>query len=208
MTFRIALIRQRYTPFGGAERFVSRAMDALGEQGASVTIVTRQWQGEALHQALICNPFHMGRLWRDWSFARCVCNALGDAKFDLVQSHERLSCCDIYRAGDGVHREWLAQRKRVLGPMARLGMMLNPYHRYVLGAEKHMFHSRQLKGVICNSRMVKEEIIRHFGLPESKLHVIYGGFSSQAEGTTSAIRTPTIGHSRTGHLVSIRGLGL
>jgi UDP-glucose:(heptosyl)LPS alpha-1,3-glucosyltransferase len=180
MTFRIALIRQRYTPFGGAERFVSRAMDALGEQGASVTIVTREWQGETTHQSLICNPFHIGRLWRDWSFARCVCNALKEAKFDLVQSHERLSCCDIYRAGDGVHREWLTQRSRVLGPLARLGMMMNPYHRYVLAAEKHMFHSRQLKGVICNSRMVKEEIMRHFGLPESKLHVIYSGVDTEA----------------------------
>ena len=31
---------------------------------------------------------------------------------ELVQSHERLSCCDIYRAGDGVHRVWLNERLR------------------------------------------------------------------------------------------------
>jgi UDP-glucose:(heptosyl)LPS alpha-1,3-glucosyltransferase len=105
---------------------------------------------------------------------------LAKNNFDLVQSHERIACCDIYRAGDGVHREWLAQRRRVLGPLSRLGIALNPYHRHVLAAEKKLFASPQLKAVICNSIMVKEEIQRHFGLPEEKLHVIYSGVDLDA----------------------------
>ena len=169
----LALIRQRYTPFGGAERFVSRAMDALQAQGASVTLLTRKWEGGS--DALICNPFYLGSLWRDWGFARCVCSRLAQHHFDLVQSHERISCCDIYRAGDGVHREWLAQRSRVLSPWQRLGVWLHPYHRYTLAAERRLFASPQLKAVICNSRMVQAEIVRHFGVAESKLRVIYSG---------------------------------
>ncbi len=175
--FRLALVRQRYTPFGGAERFVSRALDALKTSGATVTLVTRQWEGA--DDALICNPFFLGSLWRDWSFARCVCSKLSHANFDLVQSHERIPCCDIYRAGDGVHREWLAQRTRVLGPLARLGVRINPYHRYLLAAERRLFASVRLKAVICNSNMVKEDIQRHFGLPEKKLHVIYSGVDTE-----------------------------
>ena len=177
---KLALIRQRYTPFGGAERFVARAMQALQTQGAVVTIVTRQWNAATPHDALICNPFYLGNLWRDWSFARDVCRTLAQHPFDLVQSHERIACCDIYRAGDGVHREWLTQRARVLNPMQRLGVMLNPYHRYVLAAEKKLFASPQLKAVICNSRMVKEEIMRHFPVPQEKLHVIYSGVDLEA----------------------------
>jgi len=172
---KLALIRQRYTPFGGAERFVARAMQALQAQGAMVTIVTRRWDAAKADDVLICNPFYLGSLWRDWGFARGVCRILARQNFDLVQSHERITCCDIYRAGDGVHREWLAQRARVLNPLQRLGVMLNPYHRYVLAAEKKLFASTQLKAVICNSHMVKEEIRRHFGVPEEKLHVIYSG---------------------------------
>jgi UDP-glucose:(heptosyl)LPS alpha-1,3-glucosyltransferase len=170
---KLALIRQRYTPFGGAERFVARAMGALQAQGASVTLVTRRWQGDG--EALICDPFYLGSLWRDWSFARCACRTLARRNFDLVQSHERVACCDIYRAGDGVHREWLAQRSRVLGPIARLGVRLNPYHRYTLAAERRLFASPRLQAVICNSRMVKEEIMRHFGVAEDRLHIIYSG---------------------------------
>ena len=35
----IALIRQRYTRFGGAERFVERALEGLERQGAHVTVI-------------------------------------------------------------------------------------------------------------------------------------------------------------------------
>ena len=172
---KVALVRQRYTAFGGAERFVARAIEALQGQGAEVTVVTRQWEDEGSHQTLECNPFYLGSLWRDWGFARGSCALLQNHSFDLVQSHERIPCCDVYRAGDGVHREWLRQRRRVLGSWGRLGLVLNPYHRYTLAAERSLFASHRLKAVICNSRMVKEEIREHFGLPEESLHVIYSG---------------------------------
>jgi len=77
-----------------------------------VTLVCRQWSGAPKYPVLTCNPFHVGRLWRDWSFARCVQRALARERFDLVQSHERIPGCAIYRAGDGVHATWLELRGR------------------------------------------------------------------------------------------------
>src|SRR5512147_1218730 len=103
---RVALVRQRYAHDGGAERFVSRALEALRSRDVRLTLVTREWRGGEGFDVLTCNPFYLGRLWRDWSFARAVCRRLEAESFDLVQSHERLACCDVYRAGDGVHREW------------------------------------------------------------------------------------------------------
>jgi UDP-glucose:(heptosyl)LPS alpha-1,3-glucosyltransferase len=177
---RLALIRQRYAQDGGAERFVARAMEALRGENFALTLVTREWtQGQGF-DVLTCDPFYFGRTWRDWSFARSVCRTLESAHFDLVQSHERIACCDLYRAGDGVHREWLAQLARVRGPLGRLGLALNPYHRYTLRAERRLFTSQQLKAVICNSSMVKEEIRRHFGVPAERLHVIYSGIDARA----------------------------
>ena len=40
---RLALIRQRYTPFGGAERFVESALEALLERNVAITLYTRSW---------------------------------------------------------------------------------------------------------------------------------------------------------------------
>jgi UDP-glucose:(heptosyl)LPS alpha-1,3-glucosyltransferase len=172
---KVAFVRQRYAQDGGAERFVSRALDALRSRNVSLTLVTREWRGGEGFEVIACNPFYLGRLWRDWSFARAVCRELGKRPFDLVQSHERIACCDIYRAGDGVHREWLQQRARSLGRVGRLGLALNPYHHYVKAAERALFTSPRLKAVICNSRMVRDEIRRYFGLPDDKLPVIYSG---------------------------------
>jgi len=173
-TLSVALIRQRYAGDGGAERFVARLLEGLRGR-AQLTLITREWTAAAGFEVLACNPFYFGRLWRDWSFARDVCHLVETRRFDLVQSHERIACCDLYRAGDGLHREWLKNRARVLSPPARLGVALNPWHRYVLAAEEKLFRSPRLKAVVCNSRMVRDEIRRHFGLPDDKLHVIYSG---------------------------------
>ncbi len=174
----LALVRQRFAQDGGAERFVSRMLEAL-RRHVSLTLVTRQWERAEGADVVIVNPFYLGRLWRDWSFARAVCRELKTRSFDLVQSHERVSCCDIYRAGDGVHREWLRQLARVRGPFGRLGLALNPYHCYTKWAEKKMFTGPRLKAVICNSRMVKEEIRCHFNVPEERLHVVYSGVDTK-----------------------------
>ena len=172
---RLAIVRQRYNPFGGAERFIERAIEALSARNVGVTMITRAWNRDATRPALVCDPFYIGSLWRDWGFARAACRKAAAAGFDLVQSHERLDCCDVFRAGDGVHREWLRHRARSQGTLRRLATTLDPHHRYVLAAERRMFASPRLRAVICNSRMVRDEIARGFDVPDAKLHVIYNG---------------------------------
>ena len=171
----LALIRGRYAPDGGAERFVSRVLESLGGQGPRVTLITREWTPGSGFEVVVVNPFYLGRLWRDWSFARAVRKLLRTRAFDIVQSHERIPGCDIYRAGDGVHREWLQQRARTLSSWGRLLQTLSPYHCYIKHAEKRVFTSSLLRVVICNSEMVKTEIQRHFGLPPAKLQIIHNG---------------------------------
>jgi heptosyltransferase-3 len=94
---RVALVRGRYDPSGGAERFVQAAIEALRAQGASLTLVTRSWPDHD-GNAIVLAPFHVGSLWRDWAFGRAACRTLAERRFDLVQSHERIACCDVYRA--------------------------------------------------------------------------------------------------------------
>src|SRR5689334_11703712 len=133
----LALVRQRYNAYGGAERFIERAITALEAQGVAVTLLAREWVGDPA-RVVRCDPFHVGRLWRDWSFARAVCSEIAGRAFDLVQSHERIACCDVYRAGDGVHAQWLDLRGATLSPLRRAGLALNLYHHYVLAAERRL----------------------------------------------------------------------
>jgi UDP-glucose:(heptosyl)LPS alpha-1,3-glucosyltransferase len=172
---RLGIVRQRYTPYGGAERFVERAMDALRARGVGVTVYTRRWPTAATAgiEPVVCDPFYLGNRWRDASFARAVKEALAGDRPDLVQTHERIDGCDIFRAGDGVHRVWLAERLRAGGPLERLRIAANGYHRHILAAEARVFADPGLKAVICISQMVKDDICDYFDVPEHRLHVIY-----------------------------------
>ncbi|HZD20329.1 MAG TPA: glycosyltransferase family 4 protein [Burkholderiales bacterium] len=175
MKLKLAIVRQRYNAYGGAERFIQRALPALERAGADVTLIARQAEGWGARRVLRVDPFHLGKVWRDWSFARAARAAWRREGFDVVQSHERIPGCDVYRAGDGVHRRWLELRARVAGMFERLGMAINPYHRYICAAERQLFEHPRLRAVICNSRMVANEIRRGFRIDAGKLHVIYSG---------------------------------
>jgi UDP-glucose:(heptosyl)LPS alpha-1,3-glucosyltransferase len=120
------------------------------------------------------NPGYLTSAGRDRGFARAACALISQERFDLVQSYERLACCDVFHAVDGVHAEWLAQRRRVQSDVGRLGVRINPHHRYLLKAERAMYASPRLRAVICISEMVKQNVMQHYGVAEQRLHVIYG----------------------------------
>ncbi len=179
---RIALVRSRYSPFGGAERFAQRALAALARGPLELTIIARSWSDGSASEGpdpavrlLRCDPFYIGSLWRDWSFARAVHRALARERFDLVQSHERIAGLDVYRAGDGVHAVWLERRRAVLGLAGRLGLWLNLHHHYLVAAERRLFEHPRLRAVICNSQMVRDEILARFRIDAAKLHLIPNG---------------------------------
>ncbi len=208
---RVALIRGHYDPAGGAERFVQNAVRALRAEGVSLTIVARSWP-DSDGSAILLDPFHVGRLWRDWGFARAVCAELARRRFDLVQSHERIACCDVYRAGDGVHAQWLDERARVQSPLARLATRASPHHRYLLAAERALFTSPRLKAVICNSEMVRAEIAGRFGTSLDKLVLIRNAVDAVAfhPGLRQEMRAPVrqqLGIPREAHVVLHVGSG-
>ncbi|VYU15906.1 glycosyltransferase family 4 protein [Metakosakonia massiliensis] len=171
---KLAIVRQTYNPNGGAERFVSRALNVLARDASlDVTLIARQWEDAAGWQTLTVNPPFRNRLSREAGFAQAA--AAHFAGFDIVQSHERIPGATIFRAGDGVHATWLAQYGRIQSPLARWGQSFSRYHRYILQAEAQMFTHPQLRKVICNSKMVRDDIARRFALADDKLTVIYNG---------------------------------
>ena len=182
---RIAIIRQKYTPFGGAERFVSNAIHSLTQSSdhlVDITLISRQWKDHLLERQpfhfIQANPFYFPRtsLFREKSFCKKVQEIVKENRFDITQTHERIPGCDIFRAGDGVHATWLAQRARISTPIQQVGFRINAFHRYQIKTEIELFSHTDLKYVICNSEMVKKDIMTRFGLPPEKLPVIYNGY--------------------------------
>lgn len=181
---KLAIARQRYNPYGGAERFVEGALKALTQSGeVDVTLLTRAWD-EASPTSSRCrveivNPTHrslpFGRVSRDRSFAEAVGQIIRENRFDFVQAHERIPGCHIFRAGDGIHAAWLRHRQADQPALSRWWQKLDPYHAYTVEAERAMFAHANLRAVICNSRMVADEIHAEYGVAAYKLHVVYNG---------------------------------
>lgn len=177
---KIALVRARYNPFGGAERFLNSAAAAIAVSGAAPTLLTRAWPesgGQIQHR--IVDPSHLTKAGRETGFARAVQAIIAAKDYDLVQSYERIPGVDIYHAVDGVHAEWLHQRRRVQGALGRWGVALNPHHRAVLGLERGMYASPNLKAVICISELVKNNVMTRYGVDAAKCHVVYGDIDAE-----------------------------
>ncbi len=180
-TPRIALVRAAFNPAGGAERFVTRIAAALAARGAEVTLIVRRWPRSAdaglppQARLIELRPFYMNRAQRDATFAAAVRDAVSKEAFDLVQSHERIPGMSLYRAGDGVHKEWLALREKRYGPLRGAIDRLSGSHRATLRAEREMFTHPNLQCVVCNSDMVRQDILRHYAVDPGKLVVIRNG---------------------------------
>ena len=172
---RLVIVRQDYRPEGAAERVTERALEALLERNVAVSLYTRSSPQTRLQliEPVTCDPFYVGALWRDWGFARAACKIVRRAKPTLVEAHEPMVCCDVYHAGEGVHAVWLEERMKRASPLERIAATLSPRNRYRLAVEKRLYASPWLRAVICNCRMVRDEIRGRFGLPESRLPVVY-----------------------------------
>lgn len=177
---RLALVRQDFVPDGAVERVTERALEALLERNVAVSLYTRSWPQTRLQlvEPVICNPFHLGPLWRDWGFARATCRDIRRSQPSLVESHERMLCCDIYRAGEGVQAVWLEEQLKRASTRARISALLSPRNRYQLTVEKRLYASPWLRAVICNSKMVRDEILERFAIQEAKVHVVYNPVDS------------------------------
>lgn len=186
---KVALVRSKFNHFGGAEKFVDRALEALVMVGAQPTLICQSWKsvGEEQPFPILQTPKPKGftRTARATHFAASVHKVVQQNAFQLVQTHERIPGFDVFRAGDGVHREWMKQRAKDIGWFRQWLMKIDPFHRYQLAQEKQLFEAHNLRAVICNSHMVKQEILTHFNIDAQKIHVIYNGID------TDKFRPPT-----------------
>ncbi len=174
---KVAFIRYKYDPYGGAERFTDAVIRSLADRGVEVHVFARQWATTAV-PSIVVHPVggpDRPSLIRHASFAFLVRRAVRKTPFDLIQSNERTLCQDIYRAGDGVHSRWLQLRCAHSGWLRRITMRLNPFHLYLCRLERRLFEDPRLKAVIVNSHMVRDEILSRFRIRSETLHVITNG---------------------------------
>ena len=174
-TWRIAFLRRRFSPTGGAERYLLRLASGLATQGHRITLYCEDWSPRE-------NPFQDVRKIDSDSpvtYARKVMAQPMRDRHDIVFSLERVPGCDLYRAGDGLHADWLAYRQAFHPVKGRIRTLLRAKNRELCRLEARVFAPDGVRRVICNSHFVADQIIKRFGFPADRIDVIYNGVPYQ-----------------------------
>jgi UDP-glucose:(heptosyl)LPS alpha-1,3-glucosyltransferase len=168
----IGLVRRGYSQSGGAEAYLKRLAHGVAEAGHAAELITT----EAWPQ----NEWPFGSIRRLQSgslteFAYDLEKIRPQIRCDVLMSLERVWSCDVYRAGDGVHRAWLARRRKFELPLERFVRGLNRKHRDILQLEEALLANCGADRVIVNSQMVKTEIIDLYSYPADKIDIVRNG---------------------------------
>lgn len=171
---RIGFVRRGYSATGGAEAYLVRLAHGVAATGYTPVLVTTQdWPASAWPNE------HIIRVNGGKSPVRFAQEALrATASCDVVFSLERVFSCDVYRAGDGVHRAWLERRGAFEPAWRRWLRWTNRKHRELLKLEQALFSPGGAGRVIANSRMVRDEIVAHYNYPADRIAVIENGYDA------------------------------
>ena len=147
---KITFLRQYKTAFGGAENYLARLCTELEKQHISYEIMNA-YAPKFFASWIKALLFNLQVRW------------LKNDKFYF--SLERITCPDIYRAGDGVHKVYIRHKQR------RFSFnLLNYVYCYL---EKRCFENA--KHIIANSHFIEQQIIETYHIAPSKISVVYNG---------------------------------
>jgi UDP-glucose:(heptosyl)LPS alpha-1,3-glucosyltransferase len=168
----IVFVRRGYSPTGGAEAYLKRLARGVMEAGHDVQLVaTNDWPAGEWPFGSITHLHSKSAV----EFASELERMRAQFRVDVLFSLERVWSCDVYRAGDGVHRAWLERRRKFELPLKRFVRSLSSKHQDLLRLEQSLFSSGNNKRVISGSQMVKDEIINFYGYPADKIDVVRNG---------------------------------
>ncbi len=168
----IGFVRRGYSASGGAEAYLKRLGRGVVDLGHEAQLFTTDdWpQDEWTLGAITRLPSKSAN-----TFADEVEQRRPLIRCDVLMSLERIWRCDVYRAGDGVHRAWLDRRREFELPLERFVRGLNRKHRDLLRLEKSLLRDRGATRVIANSQMVKDEIVDLYGYSPDKIDIVRNG---------------------------------
>jgi UDP-glucose:(heptosyl)LPS alpha-1,3-glucosyltransferase len=173
---RIALVKRRYSlKVGGAERYCVNLSRRLTAFGHDVTFIGESIDPE-LSREVSFVPVTINRLtsWtKNRSFAENTGQAARKGRFDVVYGLGRAFGLDAVRITDRLQSHWLNVYYR--NPAYRTLQRCNPRHRTLIGLERTIFHSSNVRRIVTQSRLDRQLVLDYYRIPEEKIRTIYNG---------------------------------
>ena len=175
---RVAIIKSNYTPYGGAEKYTTRLIEAFvnNVEVDVLTSVHGNWDGVNRNfRQIALKQFRHNNLLKLLTFNSSVKRYLKKERYDCILGMDRTDYQTHLRAGSGCHAAWIQRRCDESSPFRCLSFKANPFHRAIIAMEGRAFLSDKLKRIFCNSCLVEKEIAHYYPQIENKLMVVHNG---------------------------------
>jgi len=177
-TLNIAITHMRHAMTGGVERYLNYIASYLAELGHKVTIICRSHE-EKPHPTIkfvVLRPLALGSAHRVYTFAVAVEQHLKSHHYDLVYGLGRTWSQDVLRLGGGCHLTYLEKSHYETHSHLQDYLSLTfMRHKVAINIERKALTTSLPRKVICNSNMVKRDIINRYSVPEERIAVIHNG---------------------------------
>lgn len=180
MKARVVLLKSRITAGGGAEKYTERLAAHFHKRDCDVTLLTSgPLPKESLCETISLkelSPFSYQRVQQYNHFCKEI---LATMQPNIIFGLDRNCYQTHLRASNGVHAAYLDQRRKESSAFKRISFSLNPLHRTILKLEKQSFEHPELKKLIVNSYMVRNEVLERYNVDTKKIVVIHNGMEWQ-----------------------------
>ncbi len=219
---RLVLLKGQIVSQGGLEKYTLHLAQAFVAHGCEVTLLTAGETPPLFRETCeVISLFPKSRLsvLHLYRFERACQQWLTRTRPEIVFGLDRNSFQTHYRAGNGVHRAYLAQRYLMEPGLKKFTLALNPFHQGMLHLERKAFENPKLQCLFANSEMVRQEILQYYHIDPTRVEVIHNGvqwsqwqshFDHIPQRTQNAFQFLFIGHGyrRKGLAFLLQGLSL
>ena len=180
---RIAVLIKRFIPTGGAEKYAMEVTRRLALHH-EVHVFAQEWSFEGEEKISFHRiPRYVGKpTWiNQLLFSHHTCREVRN-RFDIVHSHEKVTCFDLMTVHSPCFRSYLSQEpkkgKKILSWTAAA---LSPRKLAWLELEKRQFADHPERLFIAVSEWVKKDVQANYPLPERSFRIAYPGADAPIE---------------------------
>ncbi len=181
MPMRVTICCKHFGSRGGAEKFLVCFAEHLRDAGHRVKVLAAKAEpgAEGIHVEPLSVRLGVGPF-RDLALARASERALAAEDADVTFSDQKCLGAQVVRVGGGLHREYLRRqaetyRSPVAGAMFRLRAALSLRNRLRFRIEDRLYAHPDLRRVVANSDMVRDELAAHYPVVADRLRVVVNG---------------------------------
>jgi len=167
---KIGIIYHKFMPAGGQERYLFNVVNEFLRQKHEVHVIAARRGDDRLpihfHPVSIINNPHSLRM---LTFAFNSTRVARRLDLDITYGLGKTFAQDVHRSGGGLHRVYLEES----GRLAR--RFWSPKDQAALYLDKRLYHGSETKWFVANSQLIKDQIVKNYGVDAQKITVVYTG---------------------------------